>query len=374
MDDRGHGSTAGFASTRSNEGGSATGRRGRVRGPRGAATAGRCPDLHAGAHSGRTSRVARVAALLALVVATSAAAQEFPSRPLRLVVASGPGGGTDLTARNVARTLSEHLKVAAFVENRPGAGSATGTGFVAKAPPDGYTLLFGSGSSMVMNPFLYRTLAYDSGRDFVVTGFVAAYPFVLVARPDLPAGNLAELARLAKERPGRLTYASAGSGSLQHVWATILFRAMGLDLIHVPYKGASMAHPDMMAGRIDLMFDNLSASLKHVESGRLKALAVSPAKRAAALPQVPTVGESGVVSFDGESWMALFAPSATPQVAVDRLRALLLDVVADAEFGARVVQAGGRVMSVPAAQQDAFLKSEIERWGRLIRQHGVSVE
>lgn len=327
---------------------------------------------------GRTGRSPRLrligAVALLAALATSAFAQEFPSRPLRLVVASGPGGGTDLTARNVARTLSETLRVAAYVENRPGAGSATGTGFVAKAPPDGHTLLFGSGSSMVMNPFLYRNLAYDSGRDFVVTGFVAAYPFVLVARPDLPANTLSELARYAKERPGRLTYASAGSGSLQHVWATILFRAMGLDLIHVPYKGASMAHPDMMAGRIDLMFDNLSASLKHIESGRLKALAVSPARRAPSLPQVPTVTESGVAAFDGESWMALFAPSATTPAVVDRLRALLLDVVADADFGARVAQAGGRVMSVPAAQQEAFLKSEIERWGRLIRQHGVTVE
>jgi len=313
-------------------------------------------------------------ALLLSALAWPAVAQEFPARPLRLVVASGPGGGTDLTARNAARTLSESLRVAAFVENRSGAGSATGTGFVAKSPPDGHTLLFGSGSSMVMNPFLYRNLAYDAGRDFVVTGFVAAYPFVLVARPDLPAATLAEFARYAKERPGKLTYASAGSGSLQHVWATILFRAMELELIHVPYKGASMAHPDLMGGRIDLMFDNLSASLKHVESGRLKALAVSPARRSPSLPQVPTVAESGLAAFDGESWMALFAPSATPQPAVDRLRALLLDVVADAEFGARVALAGGRVMSVPAAQQDAFLKGEIERWGRLIRQHGVGVE
>jgi len=326
-------------------------------------------------NAGRRARLrAWAAAAMLGIFALPAGAQEFPARPLRLVVASGPGGGTDLTARNVARTLSETLRVGAFVENRPGAGSATGTGYVAKSPPDGYTLLFGSGSSMVMNPFLYRNLAYDAGRDFVVTGFVAAYPFVLVARPDLPVNSLAEFVRYAKERPGRLTYASAGSGSLQHVWATILFRAMGLDLIHVPYKGASMAHPDLMAGRIDLMFDNLSASLKHVESGRLKALAVSPARRAPALPQVPAVAESGAAAFEGESWMALFAPSATPQPAVDRLRALLLEVVADAEFGARVAQAGGRVMSVPAAQQDGFLKSEIERWGRLIRQHGVTVD
>ena len=309
-----------------------------------------------------------------LACAAGVSAQDFPARPLRMIVASGAGGGTDLTGRNVARTLSDQLKVAAFIENRPGAGSATGSEFVARSPPDGHTLLFSSGSSIVMNPFLYRNLPYDSLRDFVAVGFVAAYPFVLITRADLPANNLAEFAKYARERPGSLTYASPGVGSVQHVWGSILFRSMGLDMLHVPYKGAASAHPDMIAGRIDAMFDNLSASLKYIDAGRLKALAVSSPKRAPQLPNVPTVNETGVTRFDGESWMGVFAPAATPAPVVDALRAMLLSVVRDADYVARLERDGGRVMVVPAGQQQAFLRQESERWGRLINQYAISAE
>jgi len=309
-----------------------------------------------------------------LIIACPAMAQDFPARPLRMIVASGAGGGTDLAGRNVAKTLSDSLRVPAFVENRPGAGSATGSEFVAKSNPDGHTLLFSSSSSIVMNGFLYKNLPYDSLRDFVAVGFVAAYPFLLVTRPDLPAANLAEFAKYARERPGRLTYSSPGVGSVQHVWGSILFRSMGLDLLHVPYKGAASAHPDMIAGRIDAMFDNMSAALKYVEAGRLKGLAVSSPKRAPQLPNVPTVNETGVTKFDGESWMGVFAPAATPAPVVEALRGLLLQVVRDADYAARVERDSGRVMVIPANQQQAFLRSEIERWGKLINQYGVTAE
>lgn len=306
--------------------------------------------------------------------AAGLAAQDFPARPLRMIVASGAGGGTDLAGRNVAKTLSDQLKIAAFVENRPGAGSSTGSEFVAKSAPDGHTLLFSSGSSIVMNPFLYKNLPYDSLRDFVAVGFVAAYPFVLVTRADLPVANLAEFAKYARERPGKLTYSSPGIGSVQHVWGTILFRSMGLDLLHVPYKGAASAHLDIIAGRIDAMFDNMSAPLKHIEAGRLKALAVSSPKRAPQLPNVATVNESGVVKFDGESWMGVFAPAATPVPVVEALRVLLLNVVRDTDYVARIETGGGRTMVIPANQQQAFLHGEIERWGKLIQQYGVTAE
>ena len=304
----------------------------------------------------------------------TAFAQDFPARPLRLIVASGAGGGTDIAGRNVAKTLTDQLRVPAFVENRPGAGSATGSEFVAKSAADGHTLLFSSGSSIVMNGFLFKNLPYDSLRDFVAVGFVAAYPFVFVTRPDLPVSGLAEFAKYARERPGKLTYSSPGIGSVQHVWGSILLRSMGLDLLHVPYKGAASAHPDMIAGRIDVMFDNLSASLKYIEAGRLKALAVSAPRRAPQLPQVPTVHESGATRFDGESWMGVFAPAATPAPVVEALRALLLNVGRDAEYVARVERDSGRALVIPANQQQAFLRSEIERWGRLINQYAVTAE
>jgi tripartite-type tricarboxylate transporter receptor subunit TctC len=274
----------------------------------------------------------------------------------------------------MAKTLGELLRQTVLVENRPGAGSSTGTEYAARATPDGHTLLFTTGSSMVMNGLLYPNLPYDALRDFVAVGFVVAYPFVLIARLDLPAGNLAELVNYAKARPGKLTYGSAGIGSLQHVWGTLLFRSMGLDLLHVPYKGAAMAVQEMIGGRIDLMFDNMSAARTPVEAGRVKALAVSPAKRVPQMPTVPTVNESGVVKFEGESWMGVFAPAATPRATVDALRAVVENVLRDADFITRIEAGGGRIMRIAPQQQQTFLKSEVERWGALIKRYGVTAE
>ena len=296
------------------------------------------------------------------------------SRPIRIIVASGAGGGTDITGRHVAKTMGELMRHTVLVENRPGAGSATGTEFAAKATPDGHTLLVSSGSSMVMNGILYKNLPYNAQRDFVAVGFIAAYPFLLIARADLPVDSLADLMKYAKERPGKLTFGSAGVGSVQHVWGALLFRSMGLDLLHVPYKGAAMAVQEIIGGRIDLMFDNLSAARIPAGAGRVKALAVSSTRRASQMPAVATVNESGVARFDGESWMGMFAPAATPVATVNALRKIIADVVRDAQFAARIEAAGGRTMNIPPQQQQAFLRNEIERWGALIRQYGVSAE
>ncbi len=306
--------------------------------------------------------------------AQNAAEQSLLSRPIRIIVGSGPGGGVDITGRHVARTMGDLIRHTVIVENRPGAGSATGTEYGARATPDGHTLLMSSGSSMVMNGFLYNNLPYDAMRDFVAVGFIAAYPFLLIARADLPVNNLAELQKYAKEHPGKLTYGSAGIGSLQHVWGTILFRSMGLDLLHVPYKGAAMAAQEMMGGRIDLMFDNMTAAKRHVEGGRVKGLVVSPGARSKEMPNVPTVNQSGIVKFEGESWMGMFAPSATPHATVDALREIFARVVRDPDFIARIEAGGGRVMSIAPQQQQPFLRSENERWGALIKQYDVKAE
>src|SRR5713226_8148782 len=205
-----------------------------------------------------------------LVCATAAAQpQNYPARPIRLIVPIGPGGGTDILARHVAQKLGERLRQAAIVENRPGAGSLIGTEYVAKAAPDGYTLLVGGIFNMVMNRALLKNLPYEPLRDFVPLGYISAYPFVLVARADLPGSSLKELVQYAKERPGKLTYGSAGLGTLQHVWGTILFKSLGLDMVRVPFKGAPAAHQEMLAGRLDVMLDNLSAAKHHVQAGRL---------------------------------------------------------------------------------------------------------
>ena len=318
----------------------------------------------------RAKRV--VAAVLLLVPVIAGAAESYPTRPVRIIVASAAGGGTDLTGRHVAKTMSEMLPHPVVVENRPGAGSTTGTAYAARATPDGYTLLVSSASSMVMNPILYKDLPYQPLRDFVAVGFIAAYPFVLITRADLPVASLAEFVKHAQSQPGKLTYASPGVGSVQHVWGTILFKSLGLDLLHVPFKGAALGHQQMLGGRIDVMFDNLSANRHYIESGRMKGLAVSTAKRVAPLPNVPTVTETGLAEFDGQSWMGMFAPAATPPAMVKRLREIFVKVSRDPDFTRRINNASGYALDIPPQEQQQFVRREIERWGRLIRQYGVT--
>jgi tripartite-type tricarboxylate transporter receptor subunit TctC len=310
----------------------------------------------------------------ALTFAADAWPQEFPARPLRLIVPQPPGGGTDILARNVAQKLSEHLRQPAIVDNRPGAGSLIGTELAAKATPDGHTLLVGGIFNMVMNKALIRNLSYEPLRDFVPLGYTSAYPFLLLARADLPVASLAELVKYAKERPGKLSYGSAGIGTLQHVWGTILVKSLGLDMLHVPFKGAAPAHQEMMGGRLDMMFDNLSASKQYVQAGRLKGLAVSSASRSPHLANVPTVNETGLVKFEGESWFGFFAPVRTPARVVETLRTVFAGIIRDPEFAARVERDGGRVLAIPADGQRKFLQEEIERWGKLVAQYGVTAE
>ncbi len=310
--------------------------------------------------------------IIACLFAGVANAQDYPARPLKLVVPIGPGGGTDILGRHMAQKMSERLRQGVVVENRPGAGSIVGTEYVARAAPDGYTLLVGGIFNMVMNKALVKNLPYEPLRDFVPLGYLSAYPFALVARPDLPA-TLGEFVQYARERPGKLTYGSAGLGTLQHVWGTILVKSLGLDLVHVPFKAAPAVHQEMLAGRIDLMMDNLSAVKHHVQSGRLKAYAVSSAARTRELEGVPTLKESGV-DFEGESWFALFAPAATPIGIVATLRNVIADVLRDADFAARVEKDGGRVLAIPPAEQAKFLQAEIERWGGLVTRYAVGID
>ena len=304
----------------------------------------------------------------------TALAQEYPARPIRLIVPIGAGGGTDILARHLAQKLGERLRQAAIVENRPGAGSLIGTEYVAKAAPDGYTLLVGGIFNMVMNRALLKNLPYEPLRDFVPLGYISAYPFVLVARADLPGSSLQELVQYAKERPGKLTYGSAGLGTLQHVWGTILFKSLGLDMVHVPFKGAPAAHQEMLAGRLDVMLDNLSAAKHHVQAGRLKALAVSSASRSPQLDAVPTINETGLLSFEGESWFALFAPAGTPGPVLATLRSALAAINRDAEFAGRVERDGGRVLAIPPERHIEFLHEEIERWSGLVTRYNVTVD
>ena len=324
-----------------------------------------------------TSRLTRrhmVIATSALLTGLPAAAQDFPSKPLRIVVPQAAGGGTDILARNLAVRLTDLLKQGVVVENRTGAGSLIGTEFVARAPADGHTLLMGGIFNMVMNKALVKNLSYSPENDFVSLGYVSAYPFVLLTRPDLPVNSLAELAAYAKARPGKLSYGSGGMGTLQHVWGAVLTSSLGLDMVHVPFKGAAPAHQEMMAGRVDIMFDNISAAKPHIQANRLKGLVVSSAQRSAQLPNLPTVTETGLVSFEGESWFGVFAPAATPAPVVARLRETLAAINRETEFVARVERDGGRMLNVAPAQQEAFLRNEIERWVGAVNRYKVTAD
>ena len=311
--------------------------------------------------------------IIACLFAVIAKGEDYPTRVVKLVVPVGPGGGTDILARHLAQKMSERLKQPVVVENRPGAGSIVGTEYVARAAPDGYTLLMGGIFNMVMNKALVKNLPYEPIADFVPLGYLSAYPFALVARADLPARDLAQFVAYAKERPGKLTYGSAGIGTLQHVWGTILVKMLGLEMVHVPFKAAPAVHQEMLAGRIDLMMDNLSALKHHVQAGRLQAYAVSSAARTPQLADVPTLREAGV-DFEGESWFAMFAPAATPTSAVSLLRNTLADVLKDADFAARIERDGGRVLAIAPSEQRKFLQDEVKRWSALVTRYGVGLD
>lgn len=301
-------------------------------------------------------------------------ANDYPARTARIVVPVSAGGATDGLARVLAQRLTERMQSSVVVENKNGAGSIIGTSFVAKSPADGYTLLMGGLFNMVMITALLKDPPFDPPRDFVAVGYLAAYPFAVIVRRDLPVSTLAEFAAYAKARPGKLNYASGGLGTLQHVWGTILLRSLGLELLHVPYKGATPALADMIGGRIDFMFDNLAACRGAIQAGQVKALAVSSPARTRPLPDLPTIDESGVTRFAGESWFGVFAPAGTPQPVVDRLRREVAAITGEPEFDRYVARDAGRVLSIPPDRQGQFLKDELARWSGLIARYRVTAQ
>ena len=324
---------------------------------------------------GSVNFVRRVAfAFCVLITGAAAWAQDYPSRPIKLVIPTAAGGGFDILGRYVAQRLTEDHKLNIVVENRTGAGTVVGTEYVAKSAPDGYTLMLGGVSNIALNPAMFRKLPYDASRDFVAVGFLATFPTVLVTPPDFPASSIKEFVSVVRANPGKYNFASAGVGTGQHVWGAILLKQLNLDMPMVQYKGAAPAHLDLLAGRTHAMLDNVSAVRQHIASGRLKALAVSTRERSAQLPDVPSVIESGVADFEAGSWMAMFAPAATPAPVVDKLRALLDPLVRSKEFSARIESTGGVAMPIAGDRQNAFMFAEIERWDRLIKQAGIQID
>ncbi len=298
---------------------------------------------------------------------------DYPNKPLKIIVPQQPGGGFDFVGRTLAEQLAKALGQSVVVENRAGSGTLVGTDAAAKAAPDGYTLLVGSVSNMVLNSGLYPTLPYDPVRDFEALGNAVSYSYTLMGRKDLAVNGLADLLAQAKAKPKAFTYASAGNGSGQHVIAAALWQQAGVEVLHIPYKGAQAAYQDLLGGRVDVFFDLAPTARGQINGGTVKGLATSGAQRNAMHPDLPTLRESGV-DLDLESWFGLFAPAKTPPAVLARLRAELQKVAALPEVKEIFTKAGGRPLPLNADESRALLARDLERWTRLVRAAGLKAD
>ena len=306
------------------------------------------------------------------VIAVPAAAQAYPTRPIRIVVPFPPGGGTDILARLLAQKLTESLGQQVIVDNRPGAGGKTGTEIAVKAAPDGHTLLMVS-ASYAVNAAIYK-LTFDPVKDLLPVAQMASVPFVLVSHPSLPANNMKELIALAKAKPGQLNYASTGNGSSPHLAGELLTMMTDTRMVHVPYKGGGPALTDVLAGEVQLLFNTVVQSLPHIKSGRLKPIAVGSLKRSSALPQVPTIDESGVKGYDVTNWFGVLVNGRTPRPIVARLNQDTARHLQGAEFRKRLASEGAEPVSGTPEEFGRLIRSDIEKFSRVVKAAGIRVE
>jgi tripartite-type tricarboxylate transporter receptor subunit TctC len=313
-------------------------------------------------------------ATLAALCASSAAAQQYPTRAIRVVVGFAPGGGTDIVARIIGAKLSETWKQPVVVENRAGATGTIGADVVAKAPPDGYTLILGHVNSHGIAPNLFKKLPYDAQRDFEMVAYVGYVPNVLVVHPSIPAKNVKELIAIAKVRPGQMSYASSGVGSTQHLAGEMLKLISGIDIVHIPYKGSGPAVVDLIAGHVVMNFDTMPPVLPHIKSGRMRALAVTTPKRAGPLPEVPTMVEAGLKGFEMTNWYGFMAPGKTPREIVVKLNAEINKIMGLPEQKFKLEEVGTQLDPISTEQFTKFLGSEIAKYAKLVKASGVTIE
>jgi tripartite-type tricarboxylate transporter receptor subunit TctC len=311
-------------------------------------------------------------AALACHAAVAQAQTGYPDHAVKIIVPIGPGGSYDLVGRQVADVLSRRAGQSFFVENKPGAGTVVGTQAAAQSEPDGYTLLVGGLSNMTFNSALYSKLAYDPLKDFVPVALVYRFGYVMVGRNDLPQTRLEEIVAAAKARPGSISVATAGVGTGQHLVAAAFMKAAGVKLLEVPYKGSPPAFTDLLAGRIDLFFDSLAASLPYVQSGQARGIAVLSSRRSPLAPDVPTMSEAGLSGLDVDSWLGIFAPAKTPPQVIAWLRREIRAALP--ELKERFEKSGGEAWDLPDDRLDAFVASEYDNWTKLIRETGIKLD
>jgi tripartite-type tricarboxylate transporter receptor subunit TctC len=325
--------------------------------------------------SARAIVVACALAVAGVVAAGAAAqAQDYPTRPIRIVAPFPPGGAADILARAIGQTFSAAWGQPAVIDNRPGAGGTIGADVVAKAAPDGYTLLLGSTATQSIAPGIYPKLAYDPLTDFVAVASVAQVPVVLVVGKTVPARSVQELIALAKAKPDALTFASSGSGAIPHLTGELFKSSAGVKMVHVPYRGATPALADLLSGQVGLMFDNLPSSLPHIQAGSLTALGVATPKRAASLPSVPTIAEAGLPGFEVVSWFGIMAPAGTPEPILAKLRAEIARALAAPDFQAHLAQVGAEPFVLAPAAFEALIKTDAAKWAAVVKANDVKVE
>jgi tripartite-type tricarboxylate transporter receptor subunit TctC len=318
-----------------------------------------------------------VAAMLAsgcLSTPAWVAAQAYPTKPVRLVIPYAAGGGTDLTARPIAVKLTERFGRQVLLDNRPGGAGMIGADLVAKSAPDGYTVLVSAASEMSMNVTLFRKMPYDPIADFQAVTLATTTPAILVAHPSLPVKSVKEVIALAKARPKTLSYASVGIGSPMHFAGELMNSMVGVDMAHVPYKGAAPALADLLGGHIPLGFVTLLAASPHVTSGKLRALGVTSGKRATGMPNVPTIAEAGLPGFDIVQWFAVWVPAQTPKDIVDKLNTEITAIVRSPEYKQRMLEAGTEAVGGPAEELRAFQKNEIAKYRKIAATAGIQPE
>jgi tripartite-type tricarboxylate transporter receptor subunit TctC len=310
--------------------------------------------------------------LLAALWLGSATAQ-YPNKPLRLIVPFAPGGSTDIFARLIAERAQAPLGQPVVVDNRAGAAGNIGAEAVVRSAPDGYTLLMATTGVMAINNALYKNMTYDAAKDLAPVVYVASITNVLIVPPDLPAKNVAALIAMAKKEPGKLTFASSGAGASTHMSAELFKSMTGTDILHVPYKGSGPALPDLMSGRVSMMFENAPGAVPHIKAGKVRALAQTGLQRSPAMPDVPTLAESGVPGYESLSWSGIAVPAGTPRAVIERLNKDLNAVLAMPEMRQKLGEQGAESIGGPPEAFAAHIRAEREKWSRVIRTANIVV-